>query len=185
MWPVLTATLIPVITAVLGYVAGLHRDGRTERLLRERERSQEVQLAVMEVIEGCRKMLNGLVSGFNLKPFYDKWEKENLSKGEGAERKIYQDALHKGRLENLASDAEQIGSGSRQVNRAVTRLRILAPDLVIPAQELRASVEKMTAENLREEPLARFDSCSDKLARATQDNLRSPDKKLFWWWRRK
>lgn len=181
MWPALAATLIPVVTAVLGYLAGLHRDGRTERLIRERERSQEVQLAVMEVIEGCREMLNGMISEFASKLIESNWENENMTKREGAERKIHQDHLHEARLKNMASNVDQIGLGSRQVNRAVTRLRILAPDLVAPAQELRESVEKMTEKNFRENPTNRFDSYSDKLARTTQDHLRSPDKKSLWW----
>ncbi|GAA4695199.1 hypothetical protein GCM10025781_11110 [Kocuria gwangalliensis] len=164
-----------ILTALLGYLAGLHRDGRSVELERERERRHDVQAAAIEIIEACRDKFAAHVSNRDLGRFFDSKEydtRELEPSARPAELRIISEARSKSQIK----DAEQIAAAQQRVNRAIIQLRIQAPELVEQAEKLRQFADRVPRELPKNKSFDYFDNNSETFAQAVREHLSSPQR---------
>lgn len=162
MW----ATLIPIFVSIaLGYMAGLYRDKKTETLLREREKINEIQTVSADIINGCQEIFNARRGSVFSKKLYDFYKLNNP----GLEETI-------GKSHDL--DFQQMISGRRQVNPAITKLRISCPHLVAPAENLLKKATEIEISEIESGPCTQWEIQVDNFAQQVSEAIFKKPRKL-------
>lgn len=167
---IITTIVGVILTALLGYWAGLHRDRRSVDLERERERRNDVQSAAMDIIIGSRDKVAALMAQQATEPYYELSKRHAEQRGEPARTSGIREA-DSAQADQRLKNAEQGANAQRMINRAIVTFRIIAPDLVTDAQQLRDYADEVTDTVPLAERYDHLDRRSDGFAQAVQMHL--------------